>query len=117
MEQRSIGELADGFLRENLDLAVAAYLARNRRGGALAISSDAARELLPGYSDPAERLQNNFALGPASSKLAEAVWQLAIREGPTHERYVVEFLTGSPGPGKTSSCIESAEETPLAIIS
>jgi hypothetical protein len=117
MKQRSIAELADEFLQENLDLAVSTYLTRNRRGGTPAISSDAARELLPGYSNHAERLRNNFALGPASSKLADAVWQLAMTSGPTPERYVVEFLTGSPGSGKTSSYIDSTEKTPLAIIS
>lgn len=107
---------ADAYLREHLNEAVEKYLKENTSGGTLAVSSDAARELLPGYATPAERTANNFALGPASSRLADAVWQRAMQDGPTAERYIVEFLTGSPGSGKTRSVISSKEETRAAAI-
>jgi hypothetical protein len=112
----SIAEIANAYLDEHLAEVIAKYRALNTSGGTLAVSSDAARELLPGYATPAERTANTFALGPASSRLADAVWQEAMREGPTEERYAVEFLTGSPGSGKTRSVIGQQEETPFAVI-
>ena len=96
---------------------VADYVAWNTKGGTLLISSDAAREMLPGYATPAERTANTFSRGPASSRLADAVWKQAIAGGPTPERYIVQFLTGSPGSGKSSSYLTSTEMSPLAIIS
>jgi len=77
----SARELAEAYLA-NLDRAVAEYRLRNTASGTLIVSSDAARELLPGYSNPAERLRNNYSLGAASSKLAAAVWEDAIARGP-----------------------------------
>jgi len=108
---------ADAYLREHLNEAVEKYLKENTSGGTLAVSSDAARELLPGYATPAERTANNFALGPASSRLADAVWQRAMQDGPTAERYIITFLTGSPGSGKTSSLLDGGQHTPVALIS
>jgi 4-amino-4-deoxy-L-arabinose transferase-like glycosyltransferase len=111
--QDSVVAAADAYLRDHLDEAIAEYRRCNTSGGTLAISSDAARELLPGYSNPEERTANSFALSPASSRLAEAIW----RDTNLDERYVAIFLTGSPGSGKTSSFIASGEDTPTAIIS
>jgi len=108
-------EQAAAYVRDHLDEAIEKYIRANTSGGTLAISSDAARELLPGYATPAERTQNNFLLGEASSELADAVWQRAMSQGPTQERYIVEFLTGSPGSGKTRS-LASKEDTELALI-
>jgi hypothetical protein len=39
-----------------------------------------------------------------------------MREGPTEDRYGLEFLTGSPGSGKTSSIIDGFENSPLAVV-
>ncbi len=113
----SPADAADEYLNEHLAEAIALYRALNTSGGTLAVSSDAARELLPGYATPADRTANTFALGPASSRLADAVWQEAMREGPTEDRYIVEFLTGSPGSGKTRSVIGGREHSARALVS
>lgn len=110
-------EAANEYLDRHLAVAVAEYLHRNTIGGTLAISSDAARELLPGYATPAERLANNYALGPASSKLSVAVWNKAMEDGPRPGKTIAEFLTGSPGSGKTSTYLESVEDSQVGLIS
>lgn len=97
---------ADDHLKD-IDKAASNYIEKNTSGGTLTVSSDAAREMLPGYGTPAERTQNTLVLGPASSKLADAAWEKAIEEGPTDAKPGVEFLTGSPGSGKSSSVIDN----------
>lgn len=83
---QDVAQAADKYLDEHLDEAVDKYRQKNTSGGTLAVSSDAARELLPGYSTRAERTANNFALGPASSRLAAEVWRRAIEAGPAPKR-------------------------------
>jgi 4-amino-4-deoxy-L-arabinose transferase-like glycosyltransferase len=112
-----IARAANEYLHDHLHEAVAEYERRHTSLGRLAISSDAARELLPGYATPAERAANTFSLSPVSSLLADAVWAYARRVGPTSERYVATFLTGSPGSGKTSTVLDPADESQVAIIS
>ena len=107
---------ADAYLRDHLPEAIAEYRRRNTYGGTLSISSDAARELLPSYSTPTERMANTLSLSPASSVLAQEIWDRTLRARSNPARYVVEFLTGSPGSGKTSSFIEVEAGSPIAII-
>jgi len=107
--------VAEAYLAD-LDRTISEYRLRNTRGGTLVVSSDAARELLPAYSYPAERLRNNYALGPPSSRLAAAVWDDAIMKGPDPSRPGLEFLTGCPGSGKTQSLV-GLEELPYGIVS
>ena len=116
-ETGSVAAATDAYLRDHLPEAVAEYIRRNTRAGRLAISSDAARELLPGYSTRDERANNSYALSPASGRIAEEVWAHLRVVGPSAERYVATFLTGSPGSGKTSSVLEVQEESRVAIIS
>jgi hypothetical protein len=108
-------KLAEDYLAD-LDRAIEEYRLRNTHGGTLIVSSDAARELLPGYSSPVERLRNNYALGPASSRLVAAVWDDAILRGPGPAKPGLEFLTGCPGSGKTQS-LAGPEELPYGIVS
>jgi hypothetical protein len=115
--EQTPAESANEHVEKHLPVAVAEYIHKNTAGGTLTISSDAARELLPGYSNPAERLANNYALGPASSKLANSVWNEVMKRGPQEGRPVVEFLTGSPGSGKTSSFLDAEEDGPVGVIS
>jgi 4-amino-4-deoxy-L-arabinose transferase-like glycosyltransferase len=115
-EESCVLKAANAYLDDRLGEAILEYRQRNTTGGRLTISSDAAREVLPGYATPAERTANTFALGPPSSRLADAVWSRAMEVGPSQDRYIVEFLTGSPGSGKTASFINLDTESPLAII-
>jgi len=112
-----VARTAEKYLDEHLGEALDKYRQQNTSGGTLAVSSDAARELLPGYATPAERTANNSALGPASSRLAAEVWRRAIEAGPTPERFIASFLTGSIGSGKTSSFLDHADDSPIALIS
>jgi hypothetical protein len=63
----SVVEAADDYLREHLEEAIAEYRRLNTTGGTLGISSDAARELLPGYGTPAERTAKSNARHGGSS--------------------------------------------------